>query len=118
MTEAWPTGTINLGVVRTSYSETIEDSVQRSKPEAGPPLERSLSSIVSPILSFEGRYTAAEWAALYAFWKTTLIRGTSPFTRAHPLTAASTLFKFESAPRLVAVGATLRHVALVLRTLP
>lgn len=118
MTEAWPTGTINVGVVRTSYREKTEAFIDAQQPTSGPPLERPISSIVMQLLSFEGRYTAAEKAALDTFWKTTLLKGTQPFTRAHPISGVSTLFKFEGPPEVVGAGATLYHVAMTLRTLP
>lgn len=118
MTAAWPTSTVNLGVVRTSYREEPESYEDRNKPEVGPPLVRSVSSLVTVPTSFEGRYTAAEWTALYAFWLTTCLRGTLPFTRAHPVTGTSTLYLFEAPPKLIGKGATLYHVALSLRAMP
>lgn len=118
MVDAWPND-VNLFAKRESYGEQTEPNVVRSQPDVGPPQERRRSSLVCDLITFEGRYTAAEYASLKAFHKTTLLSGTLPFTRAHPLTeVAGVLFKFVEPPALVRVGTRFRHVSIKLRLLP
>jgi hypothetical protein len=118
MVDAWP-NTVNTYVKRDSDGEEPEEAVLRSITDIAPPKLRPCPSIDCDLISFEGRFTEEEWVDLQTFYKVTLLRGSLPFTRVHPLTgAASVLFLWEKPPRLLRVGTIYRHVAIELRQLP
>jgi hypothetical protein len=116
MTAAWP-GTVNQFMLRDPYSEQMEDNKSSFKPDVGPPIERTRTSISHDIITGEGRGTLTEWTALKAFYRTTLSSGVLPFTRTDPQTGATITCTFIAPPVLTRIGAIYRHYSLQFRVL-
>jgi hypothetical protein len=112
MTEAWPA--VNLTeIVRETYREEFEDNVSRFKPDVGPTVDHSRTIMATGPIAFDQWFTTAEFETLETWRRVTLKNGVLPFTRLHPRTGDSSIFKFgDNGFRLVEVQPTHCRVSL------
>lgn len=115
---SWP-GTVNQFVYRSGFSLKPEPNKVSFAPEVGPPIERRRSGISTDLVKCGGRGTPTEWAALEAFYRTTLHDGADTFQRNHPLTGvANANVRFVDPPEITDVRATYVQWSLSFRILP
>lgn len=115
---AYATWPANVGqyAQQSGYSEKLERSVANFAPQVGASIERNRTTIKTFQLSFTQQLSSAEYDALLAFYRTTLIDGTQKFTRNHPRSEQSGTFKFIAEPQISqALSNDIYLVALQLR---
>lgn len=117
MTAAWPGG-VNQNAQVRSYGEAPDDNVARFNPEVGPPKTRRRMSISTDTLSFDLILTSSEYDTFIAFFRSTIIDGTLPFTFTHPRTSVVTTFVFVSPPKLSALSANYYNLAMSIQSVP
>lgn len=113
MPEVWPID-VNQDVLRDPVHEQPEDNVHRFKPDVGPSIDHSRTITAGAVAAFEQWFTVAEYDAMVAWRRDTLVNGVLPFTRNLPFAATGTgIFKFqENGFRLVALLPLQRRVAI------
>lgn len=113
----WPAN-IRFLPVGDSYSEELEDTLQRTAMDTGPDKTRPRSTAAPELVSFTlPRMTKAEYVQLKAWFKDDLRRGALPFTAIHPITLAQETFRFAAPLSGNKVGKSM-VVALQLKVLP
>lgn len=119
MSIAWP-GTLPQRLLVDGYSEGLGAGVLAYAPDTGPALTRRRSSAMVRPLVGTMEMTSAQLAALKAFFETTIIGGSLPFTFPDPLGGADLLLRFraDSPPKWSALGGDYFSVALTLEVLP
>lgn len=121
MTAAWPGGGLATAFIeQVGYKEGIlGDPTVRSTMDSGPPKARTRYSAV--VYTFEGSIgllASADVDALFAFYDTTLVFGSLPFTWVHPRTAAAATFKFQERPAITGTQGVKFQVSVKLMILP
>ncbi|MBE1208104.1 hypothetical protein [Aminobacter carboxidus] len=93
MVDVWP-ATLPQYLLADGYSEAQGDGRLRTQPDVGPPKVRLRSSAMPGPLQGRMMMSGAQRAILDNFVKTTLIKGTLPFTFPDPLTRDPILVRF------------------------
>lgn len=112
----WPL-TVNAYALRNTYTEQPERYVNTFTPGHGDPIESPATSRETAIVSYDGRYTQAEWDALRLFYFETLSSGVLPFALINPETGRLGIYKFTQAPQKREVKQQKRRASISLRQL-
>lgn len=112
--QPWPS-TVNTNINQGGYGEKPEANNANFQPEVGPPKYRRRTSIPTTIYSWTGWFTSAEYDAIVAFYRTTLLDGTVPFMFPNQRTGATDTFQFTDAPAITGVQGITYTVSLPVR---
>jgi hypothetical protein len=93
MTNAWP-GTLPQSLLLSGASLGVGDGLVESQPDIGPVMTRRRSSSVMRPLSGSMILSNAQMTIFEAFFYTTILGGSLPFTFPDPRTGATLLVKF------------------------
>ncbi|MEN6535653.1 MAG: hypothetical protein ABFD89_18460 [Bryobacteraceae bacterium] len=118
MVDAWPATLPQCFIV--GYSDGEGDGLIETAPDIGPPISRPRSTAVVRPLSGAMRMTRAQIAILSAFFRTTLLRGSLPFSFTDPTFGGTVLVKFPkgSQPSWQQTGPGMYRVNITLSVLP
>ena len=118
MTAAWPLS--NALIDQSGYKEGIlGDPSVRSTMDSGPPKARArYSAVVYTFESTISLLSSANVDTLFAFYDTTLVFGSLPFTWTHPRTGAAVTYKFQERPAIISVAGLSYQVSVKLMILP
>jgi hypothetical protein len=119
MTSAWDV-TLPQRLLINGASQGIGDGLLEVQPDTGPSITRLRSTAVMAPLSGNMIVSSAQLATFKAFFITTLLRGSLPFTFPDPVTGATLLVKFTKAapPSWSPLGADNFQLNLALMVLP
>lgn len=95
MADPWP---VSLPPLPYPLSYTPRDGTIVTPNDAGPENVRPAVAKVGIDVSWQPRYTGAEWATLYAFWETTLVVGSLPFELEDPFDDVTKDWRFTAPP--------------------
>ena len=113
----WP-GTLPQFVFEQGYSEKLNDQTMESSVEVGPPKIRRRFTKQIRTFTIEMRFTPTQKETFETFWQDTLLGGSMPFDWVHPLTRASTTFRFRKpAPSYSSIGGSDSIVRLTMETI-
>ena len=112
----WPVSLPALSVVN-DYTEEIAERALRTEMDQGPAKVRRLTNAMPDKLKFTQLLTKDQVATLDAFYKTTLVGGSTSFTDTHPRTGASVSLRFTKPPTYQFMGAIWK-AAVELEVLP
>jgi hypothetical protein len=112
----WP-GTLPTHVFEQGYSEKLNDQTLESTVDVGSPKIRRRFTKQIRTFSVQMRLTPTQKTTFEGFWQTTLLGGSLAFNWVHPLTRASTTFRFRKpAPSFSSIGGSDSIVSFTMET--
>lgn len=112
----WP-GTLPQFVFEQGYQEKLNDQTLESTVDVGPPKIRRRYTKQIRSFTVQMRFTPTQKATFEGFWQDTLLGGSLPFDWVHPLTRASTSFRFRKpAPSYTSIGGSDSIVSFSMET--
>jgi hypothetical protein len=113
----WP-ATLPQSPLINGYNEVPEDARLVSEVDAGSRKIRNRYTAASEFVNENYVLTAAQYATLKSFYKTTLGNGAEEFTKENPITETDLLYRFTAPFTLDAVQFPFYLVTLPLEILP
>jgi hypothetical protein len=113
----WPV-TLPASPLINGYNEVDEDSRLVSDVDAGQRKIRNRYTANAKFITENYILTETQYIALMTFYRTTLSNGATPFTKQHPITETSMLYRFNAPINLNSVEYPYYSVTLSLEIIP
>ena len=114
---SWPS-TLPQSTLVSSYRETTQEQVIRTKMEVGPDFVRRRATASPVLFGMSMVLTNAQVETMDAFFDNTLFGGVGTFDWEHPRTGTAGIFRFVSRPIYSALGGLYYSAEFSLELLP